>query len=39
MSMQSIQLNYNVHPDMESSNYMKIRVKALNYFELQKTST
>ena len=36
-SMHSIQLKYNVDPNMKSSNYMKIQLKALIYFELQQT--
>ena len=35
---QYIQSNYNVDSNTKSSNYMKIRLKALNYFELQQTS-
>ena len=30
--------NYNVVFNMKTSNYMKIRLKALIYFELQETS-
>ena len=36
--MQLTQLNYNVDSSTKSSNYMKIQLKALNYFELQETS-
>ena len=36
-AMQLTQSNYNVDSSTKSSNYMKIRLKALNYFELQKT--
>ena len=35
MSTQLTQSNYNVDPSTKSSNYMKIQLKALNYFELQ----
>ena len=38
MLMQLIQLNYNVDSSTKYSNYMKIQLKALNYFELQQTS-
>ena len=34
----NIQSNYNVDPNIKSSNYMKIRFKSLNYFELQQIS-
>ena len=34
MSMQLTQSNYNVDSSTKSSNYMKIRLKALNYKEL-----
>ena len=29
---------YSVDPNTKSSNYMKIQLKALNYFELQQNS-
>ena len=32
-----IQLNYNVDSNMKTSNYSKIRFKALIYFELQQS--
>ena len=38
MSMQLTQLNYNVDSSTMSSNYMKIQLKTLNYFELHETS-
>ena len=38
MSMQLIQLNYNVDSNTKSLNYMKIWLKSLVYFELQQTS-
>ena len=38
MSMQSTQSNYNVDSSTKSSNYSKIRFKALIYFELQQSS-
>ena len=38
MSMQLIQSNYNVDSNTKSSNYSKVRFKALIYFELEKTS-
>ena len=38
MSMQLTQSNYNVDSSTKSLNYMKIQLKALNYFELQETS-
>ena len=34
MSMQWTQSNYNVDSSTKSSNYMKIRLKDLNYLEL-----
>ena len=37
MVCMSMQLNYKVDSCTKSSNYMKIRLKALNYFELQQT--
>ena len=37
MLMQSTQSNYNVDSSTKSSNYMKIQLKGLNYFELQQT--
>ena len=37
MSTLSIQLDYNVDSNIKYSNYMKIWLKALNYFELQQT--
>ena len=37
MLMQLMQLNYKVHSNTKYSNYMKIQLKALNYFELQQT--
>ena len=37
MSMQLTQSNYNVDSSTKSLNYMKIQLKALNYFELQET--
>ena len=30
--------NYNVDPNMKTSNYSKVRFKALIYFELEQTS-
>ena len=33
-----MQSNYNVDSNMKSSDYMKILLKALIYFELQQTS-
>ena len=36
--MQSTQSNYNVDSNTKSSNYFKVRFKALIYFELEKTS-
>ena len=35
---QYIQLNYNVYSNTKSLNYIKIRLKALIYFELEQTS-
>ena len=35
--MQSIQSNYNVDSNTKSLNYMKVRFKALIYFELEQT--
>ena len=37
MSIQLTQSNYNVASSKKSLNYMKIQLKALNYFELQET--
>ena len=37
MSMQLSQSNYNVDSNTKSSNYIKIRFKALIYFQLQKS--
>ena len=37
MLMQLTQSNYNEDSSTKSSNYMKIQLKALNYFELQQT--
>ena len=37
MSMQLKQLNYKVDSNTKYSNYMKILLKAWNYFELQQT--
>ena len=37
MLMQLTQSNYNVDSSKKSSNYMKIWLNALNYFELQET--
>ena len=37
MLMQLTQSNYNVDSSTKSLNNMKIRLKALNYFELQET--
>ena len=34
----STQSHYNVYSSMKSSNYMKIQLKALKYFQLQQTS-
>ena len=34
----NVHWNYNVYSNMKTSNYMKIRFKALIYFELQHTS-
>ena len=34
---QHMQSNYNVDYNTKSSNYMKIQLKALDYFELQQT--
>ena len=33
-----VQLNYNEDPNTMSSNYMKVQLKALYYFESQQTS-
>ena len=39
MSKESkVHLIYNVHSNMKTSNYMKIRLKGLIYFELEQTS-
>ena len=38
MSMQLTQSNYNVDSNTKSSNYSKIQLKALIYFELQQSS-
>ena len=38
MPMQSTQSNYNVDSSTKSSNYIKVQLQALNYFELQETS-
>ena len=37
MLMQSIQSNYKVDSNKKYSNYMKIWLKTLNYFEFQQT--
>ena len=34
----NVHLNYNVDSNTQTSNYMKIRFKAMIYFELQETS-
>ena len=38
MSMQLMQSNYNVDSNTKSSNYKKIQLKGLIYFELKQTS-